>query len=226
MIDSAATSEEITGIIATGKSVLLTKLSISNNNISDRAADEIAVAVYSNVYIQELNLGGNNLRASGTIEIVRSLQKVSSLIKLFLNHNNITDEAADDIAAAISCNIHLQELNLGNNDLQAPGTIKIVKSLQKISSLTKLYLNHNKITDEAADDIAAAISCNIYLQELNVGGNCLQSSGAIVILRSLQRISSLIKLDLNESNITDKAANDIASAISCNIYLQELAKPW
>ena len=35
--------------------------------------------------------------------------------------------------------------------------IKIVTSLQKISSLTKLYINDNNITDEAADDIAAAI---------------------------------------------------------------------
>ena len=45
--------------------------------------------------------------------------------------------------------------------------MKIARSLQKITSLTKLYSNHNSITHEATDDIiiAAAISCNTRLVE-------------------------------------------------------------
>ena len=200
----------------------LTKLCIYYSNITDEAADDIAVAISCNIHLQELDLGGNKLQASGTIKIAKSLQKISSLTKLYINHNNITDEAADDIAVAISCNIHLQELNLGSNKLQASGTIKIAKSLQKISSLTKLYINLNHITDEAADDIAVAISCNIHLQELDLGGNKFQASGTIKIAKSLQKISSLTKLYINLNHITDEAADDIAVAISCNIHLQEL----
>ena len=200
----------------------LTKLYINHNSITDEAADDIAAAISCNIHLQELNLGSNNLQTSGTIKISRVLQKISSLTKLYINHNSITDEAADDIAAAISCNIHLQELNLGSNNLQTSGTIKISRVLQKISSLTKLYINHNSITHEAADDISAAISCNIHLQEINLGNNYLQASGMITIARSLQKISSLTKLYINHNSITHEAADDIAAAISCNIHLQEL----
>ncbi len=200
----------------------LTKFAITNNNITDKAADDIAAVISCNTHLQELDVGSNDLQASGIIKISRGLQMISSLIKLCINHNNITDEAADDIAAAISCNTHLQELDLGSNDLQASGIIKISRSLQKIISLIKLYINHNNITDEAADDIAAVISCNTQLQELHLDSNDLQASGIIKISRSLQKISSLIKLYINHNNITDEAADDIADAISCNTQLQQL----
>ena len=121
--------------------------------------------------MQELNLGNNNLQTSGIVKIARSLQKISSLIKLYINHNSINIEAANDIAAVISHNIYIQELNLGSNNLRASGIVKIARSLQKISSLIKLCINHNNITYEATEDIAAVISNNVNLQELYLGGN-------------------------------------------------------
>ena len=60
---------------------------------------------------------------------------------------------------------------LGSTGLQALDIIKITKGLQKISSSTKLYIN---ITEEAADDIAVAISCNTKLKEFDISGNNLQ----------------------------------------------------
>ena len=196
-------------------------ISFHNNNVTDEAADDIAAAISCNTKLQELNLSGNNLQKAGVIKIVKALRDISTLRKLYLSNVSITDEVADDIAAVISCNIHLQELNLGSNNLQSSGTIKIAKSLQKVSSLTKLYINNSNITHEAADDIATVISCNIHLQELNLGSNNLQASGTIKIAKSLQKILSLTKLYINNSNITHEAADDIATVISCNAKLQE-----
>ena len=200
----------------------LTKLYIDHNNITDAAAHDVAAAISCNIHLQELNLGGNDLQTSGIIVIARSLQKISSLKVLHINDNYITYEAADDIATAISCNVHLRDLNIGGNDLRTSGIIVIARSLQKISSLKVLHINDNYITYEAADDIATAISCNVHLRDLNIGGNDLQASGIIVIARSLQKISSLRKLYINHSNITNKAADNIGAAISCNANLQEL----
>ena len=172
----------------------LTRLYIDHNYIDYEAANDIAAAVSCNL---NLNLGSNNLQASGIIEISKCLQKISSLTKLCIELNSIADEAADDIAAVISCNINLQELNLGGNDFRTSGIIVIPRSLQKISSLKILHINNNNITYEAADDIATAISRNVYLQDLNIGGNDLRASGIKVIARSLQEISSLRKLYIN-----------------------------
>ena len=133
--------------------------------------------------------------------------------------NLITDGAADDIAAAISCNIYLQELNLGNNNFTPPGALKIARSLEKILTFTKLCFHGNCIIDnkevqkiclcdsnETIDNLATAISSNTDLQELNLGSTGLQALDTIKIARGLQKISSLTKLYINDSNITHEAA--------------------
>ena len=200
----------------------LTKLNISKNNITDKAADDIAAAISCNTQLQELDISDNYLQATGAITILKELQGISMLKKLDIGRNNITNKAADDIATAISCNTQLEELDISDNCLQATGVITISKALQGIFMLKKLYISENNITDKAADDIAAAISYNTQLQELDISGNCLQGTGAITILKVLQGISMLKKLFIGRNNITDKAADDIATAVSCNTQLQEL----
>ena len=200
----------------------LSKLHIGYNNISDKAANDIAIIISCNTKLNNVKISGNKLQITGAIKILKSLRTIYALKILDLNHSNITEEAANVIATVVSVNTDIQELNLGCNDLQKLGAIKIAKGLQKISSLTKLYIDHNNISNEAADDIAAAISCNIHLQELNLGCNNLQTSGTIKIAKSLQKISSLTKLYIDHNNISDDAAYDIAAAISCNIHIQEL----
>ena len=165
-----------------------------------------------------------NLEASDSTATIKaeSLHSTGTLKKFSISNNRITDKVASDISAVISHNIHLQEVNLGYNNLQASGIIKIAGSLQKISSLTKLYINHNSITHEAADDIAAVISCNTSLQEVDISGNDLQARGAKKITKALRKSHVLVKLNLSHNNITDEAADDITTAIFHYTKLQEI----
>ena len=104
--------------------------------------------------------------------------------------------------------------------------VKTVKALsnvklQNIVTLTKLCIFGSNITNKIAYNIAAVISCNIHLQELNIGNNTFQTSAILKFSRSLQNISSLKKLYINRNNITFEAVDDIAAGISCNQKLQE-----
>ena len=85
----------------------------------------------------------------------------------------------------------MQELDISDNDLQTTGAITISKALQKISTLTKLYISKNKITDKAADDIAAVISCNTQFQKLNISDNDLQTTSIVTISKALQKFQHL-----------------------------------
>ena len=201
---------------------MLIKFCINNNNITEEAADDIATAISNNTNLQEFNIGSNKLKAVGAMKLAKSLQKISMLTKFCISNNNITEEAADDIAAATSNNTNLQEFDIGRNSLETVGVIKISRSLQKISKLTKLYIDNNNISDGAANEIAIAIAHNIHLQHFNIAKNNIQSFGAIKIAKSLQKVSRLIKLSFHDNYITDKAANDIATTITCNVHLQEL----
>ena len=222
-----------TGAITIAKALqsshILKKLFISNNNITEEAADDIAAVICSNTQLQDFDISENNLQSTGAIKIARALQSISTLNKLCISNNHITGKAADDIATAVSCNTELQELDISNNCFQADGIIKITKALHHdisdngiSSTLIKLYISNNKITDKAAYDIAAAISSNTRLQELDISDNDLRATGAVTISKALQKISTLTKLYISKNSITDKAADAIAVAISCNTQLQEL----
>ena len=109
-----------------------------------------------------------------------------------ISHNHITYVAAEDIAAAISHNIGLQELNLGNNSLQSLGAIKISKVLQTLSTMTKLCMPSNLITNESVDSIASAIHSNIHLQEFDISNNHLTPSGCYIIAKASEKISTFV----------------------------------
>ena len=83
-------------------------------------------------------------------------------------------------------------------------------------------ISNNNITDEAADYIAAAISCNTQLQELDVSNNFLETTGAIIISKALKSIFTFKKLFIGNNKMSDKAADDIATAFLWNTQLLEL----
>ena len=198
----------------------LTKLYIAGASIGDGAADDIAIAVSCNVHLQEFDISKNYLQASSVIKVAKGLQKISTLTKLSIDNNKITNTAAFYIADVISCNSNLQELDIGSNDLQALGATIILNSLQKISSLTTLYINNNTITEEVADDIAAVVFCN-PMQVFDVSDNYLGTTGVTKVAKALQSVCTLTHLYISNNNITDEATDDIAAAISCNPYLEE-----
>ena len=107
-------STRATNVIATAMSdikflkalrdiVTITKLFISNNNITDEAANDIASVLSFNTRLQELDISYNCFQAVGIVIIVKAFQ--SMLTKLYIGDNNITEDAADDIAAVISMGI-------------------------------------------------------------------------------------------------------------------------
>ena len=224
-LDISGNELQTTGIIKILKALqntsTLTKLINSKNCITDKAADEIAAVISCNSQLQELDISDNNLQATGTIAILKALQHISTLTKLYIHKNNINYKAAD-IAAVISCNTQLQKLDISDSNLQPTDGIKVLTALQNISTLTKLFIGNNYITNRAADNIAAVISCNTHLEKLDISSNHLQTTGIITILKALQNISTLRNLYIGKNDITDIAADDIAAVISCNMKLKEL----
>ena len=199
----------------------LTELCMSDNNITEKAADNLSSVINHNSSLRKLNLNRNFLQKYGVQKISEALQNINNL-QHFELCDNMASGAADEIAAVLSCNTKLQKLNLGRNDLQTSGVISIAKQLHNISTLTELYINDNGVTEEAADDIAVALSSNTNLQVLNLDRNNLQSVGIKKLTKGLRKIVTLTKLYIGNNNITEDAANDLATVISQNDKLQVL----
>ena len=142
---------------------------MSNNDVTDEAADVIAAALSHNAKLQKLYLGGNKLHTTGgAIKTAKGLQSTSALIVFDMRNNGVSDETADDIAAVLSHNTKLQELHLGWNNFHAAGAVKIAKGLQSNTILTVFGMEFNDISDEAAVEIRTILSRNSNLQRLSL----------------------------------------------------------
>ena len=186
--------------------------------------DLAAIVSHNNSALQYLDLADNNLRTSFMMIIAKGLKEISTLKSLNVSNNHITKEAAGDFAAFLSHNNQLQQLNLSYNDLHTPGAITLANSLHlhNITTLTKFYISSNCITEEAAGDIAVALSHNTQLQELDISDNHIKASGAIALAKGLHNITTLKIFRISGNDITEEAAGDIAVALSHNTQLQEL----
>jgi len=85
----------------------LRKLNISDNGISEDAAESIACFLSQNCNLEELDLGHNKLQATGAIKIAK-ISNNTNLRKLNIKGNGITDDAAESIACFLSQNYKLK----------------------------------------------------------------------------------------------------------------------
>ena len=94
-------NDDIAKVIAFGlyKSTTVTKLNLSNNQISNIGAIAISDSIRSNNVLQELNLSQCRIRREGALHVVDSLQVNTTLRKVDLSDNNII---SDDSKIAIS----------------------------------------------------------------------------------------------------------------------------
>ena len=199
----------------------LKKLNISNNHMyitSD--PNHIGGILVSATTLTELDLSYNYLSARYIYCFLCQAEDIfMNLIKFNISGNDISDGAASTLGRVLSKSTKLKELNLSDINLDAEGVSKIFNWL-RVSNLIKFSISHNNITDLEADYIAAFLSENTDLEELDLSHNKLQSAGAKSICRT--NLSKLTHFNISHNNIKIEAANDIAAFLSSNAKLQVL----
>ena len=197
----------------------LKTLKLSCNNISGKVAEDLADVIINNTGLEELYIDDNHLQSSA-VTILQALKQISTLRVLHLGRNNIPEIVAVDLADMIRKNSYLEVLFLNNNRLQSSITV-VLQALKDISNLKKLNLRSNNISGTNLHDFKDVFLSNTCLEEVYLGNNDLRLS-EIVILQSLKGLSSLRALDLDNSNISEKAMDHLAAVIKHNSLLEKL----
>ena len=195
---------------------------ISNNNITDLAAEHLAVVLLKCTALVELNLSCTDMQTTGIIKIIQAMKKMACLKSINFGHNYIMDEAANYITNLVSHNTMLRKLDLSNNCLQSVGAISIFKGMKSIVNLKKLDISCIEISEKAAGYISVVLCQNGRLKEFYAKDTNLQATSAIKIFKGMNAIFNLRVLDISFNEITDKAADNIASVLSHNPKLEEL----
>ena len=100
-------------------------------------------------------------------------------------------------------------------------SVKIVKAFASTIKITELYVNQSSktVAKSMLDDVADVVLCDNKLQ-INFGVNHHKFEATIKeITTAFHSVSSLSKLLINNSNITEEEADDIAAVILKNNQL-------
>ena len=199
-----------------------TSLKLSNCNVFNKAADELATVLLYNIILQEVDMSYNRLSTSDAVKIFKGMKRISYLVTLNISHNNITDEAANELSTVLLNNTSLQKIDLSYNNLSTPDAVKIFKGMKNITNLISFNFSHNTITDEAADELANILSQNVFLQELNLNYNNLSTSDSVKIFKGMKYIFKLKTINISHNMITDEAAGSISDVLFENSNLETL----
>ena len=141
---------------------------------------------------------------------------LSLLTKLDLDGCNVTDQGADVVAEVLLNTTSLKVFSIANAKLNTTLTIKIFTALEKTTLLQILRFNNNNIDGEAADSIAAVISNNHLLEQLNISYNQFSASGLSPVIRTLSVSKNIKMLDIS-SNFNNYNSSDEIEYISTTL---------
>ena len=161
---------KVTKIASALKNISSLKVfSINDNDIDDRAVDNIIAVFRSNPLIENINLSHNKLSYTGVLNIVNLLLRN---VKVFdISDNFITSDSVLELATALSKCPVLQELNISQNRLALTNILTIAQALRSHPTLLTLDLSNNILFPSACEFIVDLIlSINQKLVNLNVCG--------------------------------------------------------
>ena len=153
----------------------LLTIDMSRNSITDNSIQSMAAAVRENLLLEQLNLGHcfqstqdltltrNN---KGINDILMPLTMLTCLKHLDLHSSYINEVASELLSVVIANNKSLSHLDLTDCKLPCMKLITIATKLQSTCALKFLSLSSNVIVNEAAYELAVAISKNFALEHL------------------------------------------------------------
>jgi len=156
--------------------------------------------MYSGVTIEELRLGNNGLSSfadNGLCDIVISCE-VKALEISYNKTVGETNEFFSRILMHPSSRIEI--LYMIGNSYSSSVAVQLFTSLKDNTTLKRLVVMDNEITDEACSSICAALQVNNTLWLLNIWGNPITEKSLQLIVNSLHSNNSLELLWLPKYN--------------------------
>ncbi|NWS85049.1 NLRC3 protein, partial [Toxostoma redivivum] len=213
---------ELLGSVLSVKDCQIQRLSLAENQISNKGAKALARSLLVNRSLMVLDLRSNSIGPTGAKALADALKKNQILLSLNLQHNSIKEDGATFLAEALLTNHRLVTLHLQKNAIGAQGARKIAEALKKNCSLRELILSSNSVGDNGSVALAEALRVNHSLQSLDLQSNSISSAGVTALTAALCSNKGLLSLNLRENSISKEGGPAIARALRSNSTLRKL----
>lgn len=147
-----------------------------------------------------------------------ALSADTSVTRFHIEEVKLTDQAAVALAAALTSNSTLRKLDLNGNDVSDAAMVSLCSGLAPPSAchLTRIRLNGGHIRNAGAVAFAAVLRTNTSMIEVDISNNYIGSVGAPALASAVSSNRTLIKLNLRLNEIDDDGGIAFANALALN----------
>ncbi|XP_042827610.1 NLR family CARD domain-containing protein 3 [Panthera tigris] len=213
---------ELLGSVLSGKDCRIQRISLAENQISNKGAKALARSLLVNRSLTALDLRSNSIGPQGAKALADALKINRTLAFLSLQNNAIRDNGARFVAEALAANRTLSVLHLQKNTIGPLGAQQTADALKQNRSLKELIFSSNSIGDKGAEALAKALKVNQGLESLDLQSNSISDAGVAALMGALCTNQTLISLNLRENSISSEGARDLAQALCSNSTLKNL----
>jgi hypothetical protein len=147
--------------------------------------------------------------------LVNQIDKCSILSEIDLRGQKLTDEDMEIIVEKAIINKKCSELYLQNNMITSHGVSIIVLGLRNNTTLQKLWLDVNRVSDIGVDSLTKILSHNnSTLKMLGLNSNGITDEGARCLAEMLKTNKILTFLRLSHNSISDRGIQLLADALT------------
>ncbi|XP_043770087.1 NLR family CARD domain-containing protein 3 isoform X3 [Cervus elaphus] len=213
---------DLLGSVLSGKDCRIQRISLAENQISNKGAKALARSLLVNRSLTTLDLRSNSIGPQGAKALADALKINRTLASLRFSSNSIGDGGAKALAEALMVNQGLKSLDLQSNSISDPGVAALMGALCTNQTLLSLNLRENSISPEGAQDLARALRTNSTLRSLDLTANLLHDQGAQAIAEAVRENHALTSLHLQWNFIQAGAAKALGQALQLNMSLTSL----
>jgi Ran GTPase-activating protein (RanGAP) involved in mRNA processing and transport len=182
------------------KNTALLTLDLGNSEQGTESIIAMAAVLKQNATLSELNLENPRLFSLGeesTYQLAKMLQVNTTLCRLNLAKHKVRDDGARMLAQNLSQNSTLEELDLRCNEVGIAGGEALAALLmQPGCALRTMNLASNRVNDDGALALGAALRRNKALAALDLSKNGICDDGLVAIATGMETNDSLVDLRL------------------------------
>ena len=187
----------VSNLLSNIKNEKLEKLNLSENQMTDDAAKDLASFVDNNLNLKEICLENNKIGPICAQVIGEALFKNFKLNKINLSHNTLGNDGANSIAAGLTQSTTMEYAILA--DIQLEGFDPRAETfLTESKSLRELNLSGNRLTNQICDILEIAFEHNKKLENIDLSGNKISNFWQIIFGLTKNSNLKIVNLSKNE----------------------------
>lgn len=204
------------------KSSKLKHLNISDNALGEKGVRACAAALAGQA-LHGLGLQNIGCSIHACKAVAELLVEAGSLQQLHLYNNMSDNEGARHIASILQRAPLMADFRMASSRVGSDGGIAIIEALAKGTSLAKLDISDNPMTEAIAPALAATLPLHPNLLVLNLNDTGLTDTGITTVCAALQNSApQLEELHLALNEITPDGASAVATAVQNKARLARL----